>query len=54
MSSPNNYDIQNKFKASGGPQNNNTGTGSQFPGAIFHGPVNFSNPKVGTNYSIAD
>lgn len=31
----------NHFSTSGGTQNNNTGSGYQFPGAKFTGPVNF-------------
>jgi hypothetical protein len=39
------YGSGNQFNATGGTQNNNTGSGNQFPGANFSGTVHFgSNP----------
>jgi len=41
-SSFNSYGPGPQFNAPWGTQNNNTGSGSQFPGASFSGPVHFS------------
>jgi hypothetical protein len=40
-SSFNNYGTGNQFNAPDGTQNNNTGSGTQFPGASFGAPVHF-------------
>ncbi|KUL82098.1 hypothetical protein ZTR_10075 [Talaromyces verruculosus] len=45
MSLPITHEIRYEYKVAGGTQNNNTGSGNQFPGAVFHGPVNIGNPK---------
>jgi hypothetical protein len=37
----NSYGSGPQFNASGGTQNNNTGSGNQFPGASFSGTVHF-------------
>ena len=37
----NSYGDSRQFNAPGGTQNNNTGSGNQFTGASFSGPVNF-------------
>jgi hypothetical protein len=36
------YGDSRQFNALGGTQNNNTGSGNQFPGAVFSGSVNFA------------